>query len=231
MTVTITIQAESGALARAELRALLNEGANVEAIPEDTPPFARVGEAGDELVDTRTDEERLTLDKPLGDLTDELADPAVDLDDNKVPFNSDFCGKAAIPFYASGKKSGQWKRRQGVDEAVYDKWYGEELLKTPAETPEGSVAGEGKLDTAAAFGAGGETPATETTDPADPTSAGELMVWFSEMQSAERLSHEDLAGAYAAAGFQADALFDTDETVVAERVAVVLGHLKLKVKA
>lgn len=149
----------------------------------------------------------------------------VERDEKGVPFSAEFCGIAADPFYKKGnKRAGQWKKKQGVDDAAYEKWYAGELLKVRTQT----ATDAGGIDTAGAFS--NDTSTTPNPETTDPTNAGELMVWVSELQGAERLTAEDLAASYLAAGFQADALFDPDATVVTERVATLLGHLKPKVK-
>lgn len=48
-------------------------------------------------------------------------------DEKGVQFIPAICGQAAKPFYASGPRKGQWKKRQGVDEVEYDRVYGEAL--------------------------------------------------------------------------------------------------------
>ena len=48
------------------------------------------------------------------------------VDHNGVEKNAEFCGNAASPFYGSGKRKGQWKKRQGVADEAYDEWYAEE---------------------------------------------------------------------------------------------------------
>lgn len=56
-------------------------------------------------------------------------------DDKGVAFNEDYCAKAKEPFYTSGPKTGQWKKRQKVEQAAYDAWYAEQLNDgEPVET-------------------------------------------------------------------------------------------------
>jgi len=105
--------------------------------------------------------------------------PAADarVDEKGVAFNAEYCAKAAKPFYGSGKRSGQWKKRQGVDEADYDAWYAGELAKvepTETEAPE--------VDAAAAF----------KKAPDAPKDFGEFMQWFSEQQAAGNYEAEHM---------------------------------------
>ena len=130
---------------------------------------------------------------------DNLVDPA-NTDTKGVPFNAEFCGKAAKPYYASGKRSGQWKKRQGVDELVYDNWYAAELAKvTTSDTSQGE---QPSVNTGAAFGGqqqqqqGGDVNAGEVA----PHDAGTLMAWVSEMQAAGRITQEQVNTAYQQAG-------------------------------
>lgn len=111
-------------------------------------------------------------------------------DEKGVPFNADFCGKAAKPFYGSGKTKGQWKKRQGVDAADYDNWYADELSKVPKEETVDKETGE--ISTAAAF--------TQTTKTDAPKDMGGLFTWISEMQNAGRLTQANVDQSYAAAG-------------------------------
>ncbi len=63
-----------------------------------------------------------------------LTEPPVD--EHGVPFDAAYCGTAKDPFYKSGKRKGQWKRRQGVDEAKYDLWHAEQVLAIPPPSRE-----------------------------------------------------------------------------------------------
>lgn len=146
--------------------------------------------------------------------------PASDPDELGVPFHSNYCGKATDPFYKSGKKKGQWKKRQGVDEAVYDKWYAGQLEQVKVAAP---VSEQGAVDTAAAFGGtAGELPPPSTP----PKDAGELMVWTSEMQAANRLTQEDIGYAYEQAGITVNDLFTDDAAAAAANVAALYAILQ-----
>ena len=146
------------------------------------------------------------------------------IDENKVEFNSEFCGQAKIPFYASGKKSGQWKRRGGVDEAAYDEWYAGELAKVR----EGTVLTRDELDdlqVAAAFGGQPDTTAVTV-----PKTCGEFMGWVSEMQVAGHLTQEDVNAAYQTEGLEVMCLFPPNtDAQVKERCAAL--HKILAVRA
>ena len=132
-----------------------------------------------------------------------LVDPA-NTDTKGVPFNAEFCGNAAKPFYASGKRSGQWKKRQGVDELVYDNWYAAELAKV-APVATGQDSQQAAVNTASAFGGqqqpGGDVNAAgANTGEVVPHDAGTLMAWVSEMQAAGHITQEQVNTAYQQAG-------------------------------
>lgn len=106
------------------------------------------------------------------------------VDEKGVPFDGDYCAKAAKPFYATGKKSGQWKKKTGVEEDEYDEWYGSQLSKV-VKAP----ANDQEFDTSAAFG--GQASAND-----GPKDGGSFMKWVSEQQAAGNLTQEQLDAAY-----------------------------------
>lgn len=124
------------------------------------------------------------------------------VDTKGVAFDANYCGQAKDPYYATGKRSGQWKKRKGVDDADYDAWYASQL---------GDSAPAPEVNTSAAFGAPAEQP--ETT--AAPATTGEFMGWVSELQAAGRLTQEHVNQAYAANGLGINALFppNTEEQI------------------
>ncbi len=109
-------------------------------------------------------------------------------DNNGVLKNDAFCSSAAKPFYASGPRSGQWKKRQGVEGAAYDAWYAAELAKVQST----ATADPGTVDTAGAFGGMAETANTETV----PHDSGTLMAWVAERQTAGLTSQADVNTAW-----------------------------------
>lgn len=148
---------------------------------------------------------------------------AARLDLKGVPFDDKFCANAQDPFYASGKKSGQWKCKRGVDEAAYDTWYAQQL-KQPAHTMTAPVDEETDptptVATGAAFGAVQSTVA--------PTlkTAGDFMAWVSEKQTAGRLTQEVINTAYQQLGIRVQDLFaPTPDNVVANNIAALHGYL------
>lgn len=146
------------------------------------------------------------------------------LDTKGVPFDSNFCANAADPFYGSGPRAGQWKKRKGVDDKAYDAWY-EERLQDLA--PAGVVRSEDDTpapasNTAAAFS--NAAPAATTT-PAAPKTAGEFMGWVAEQQAANLLAQTQIQAAYAMAGLQIADLFGADAALVARNVATLYAIL------
>lgn len=150
----------------------------------------------------------LTSAKP-GDKTDRN-----NVDEKGVGKNPDFCGNAQIPFNQSGKKKGQWKKKAGVDEALYDAWYASELVNTP--TP---VVKDTPVDTGKAF-SGKDTAATIDKTFND---AGEFMAWIAEQQTAELLTQGDIDSAYQMTSTQVHDLFNPQ--LFPDAVAAVYGFL------
>lgn len=116
-----------------------------------------------------------------------------------VSHNPEFCGNAARPFYTSGKRQGQWKKRQGADEAAYDAWYAEQLAAI-----EGNDEEEDDLPPISTAGAFGAKPAP-AAEPC-PDNTGAYMGWVSEKMAAGLLTQAD-----------------TDEAH--RRFGITLGHL------
>lgn len=177
------------------------EGASEESIASATSQDAGSDDHG-QFTKTETEEQ------------DNLVDPA-NTDTKGVPFNAEFCGKAAKPYYASGKRSGQWKKRQGVDELVYDNWYAAELAKVAT-----SGAGQGDqapVNTASAFSGQQQQEPAANNEPAVPHDAGTLMAWVSEMQAANRITQQQVNEAYQQAGVTMTDVFPgpnkTEETI------------------
>lgn len=148
------------------------------------------------------------------------------VDHKGVPFDPAFCGEAAEPFYGSGKRAGQWKKRRGVEEADYDAWHASQCTAAPASAeaePDAAPANAG-----AAFAPPASTAASAPTTPAQPTpsTAGELMQWVSEKQAAGLLTQADVNAAYAQAGVALGDLFPpTAPDVVAQNVAAAYAVL------
>lgn len=147
----------------------------------------------------------------------------VKVDLRGVPFCDLHCAVAAKPFYASGPRENQWKKKHKVTDAAYDAWYAGELLAAevkPATPPDTTV------DSAAAF--------ANTTAPAPdapvPTDLGAFMAWFSEMQTAGRLTQDQLGNAYAVCNVtMADLCAPNTDDVVAHNIKAL--HTNLSVMA
>lgn len=157
------------------------------------------------------------------------------LDTRGVPYHADYCANAADPFYGSGKRQGQWKKRKGVSDEAYDAWYEERLLDlapkgTVKETGEDDHAG-GVANAAAAFGAGGAAAKQTTGAAAAPKTAGEFMAWVSEQQAAGVLTQANIQAAYAMAGLAIADLFGSDVGLVARNVSTLYQILASQVGA
>lgn len=137
---------------------------------------------------------------------------STDVDTHGTPFNAEFCAKAASPFYGSGKKKGQWKKRQGVEETAYDAWYASAKPEPEHKEP------EHKPDLAAnTFGA----PQTAGEDV--PRDAGSLMKWVSEQQTAGNIAQQDVNAAFVSLQMPFDGLMNADAAVNCEKM---YNHLK-----
>lgn len=147
------------------------------------------------------------------------------VDEKGVPFNPELCGKAAIPFYGSGKKKGQWKKRQGVSEDAYDEWYAEALLGAKVETvEEDTAATETTSDSNVAANAFGNQQQAAADENA-PQDAGQLMKWVSEQQAAGNISQQQVTDAYTALQLPFDAVMNPAYPV-ADNCAAIYNHLK-----
>ena len=126
------------------------------------------------------------------------------LDPKGVQFDPDYCSKAAKPFYASGPRKDQWKKRQGIDDGEFDTWYAMQLAGQPVKED------DGQIDTSEAFSSGG----TDTIEPPPAGDkdfggdAGEFMGWVSEQQAAGNLSQPQIDKAYEDNAVQIPDLFN-----------------------
>lgn len=152
------------------------------------------------------------------------ASDGAQVDEKGVPFNPELCGKAAIPFYGSGKKKGQWKKRQGVDEDAYDEWYTEALLGARIEEEPEEQATETTSDSNVAANAFGSQQQA-ATDENVPQDAGQLMKWVSEQQAAGNITQQQVTDAYTALQLPFDAVMNPAYPV-ADNCAAIYNHLK-----
>jgi hypothetical protein len=156
------------------------------------------------------------------------------VDTKGVPFNGNICGQAKIPFYATGKRQGQWKKRQGVQDATYDEWYVgtlKSVLAQSAATTE--TTDDTPIDTSGAFGsqqqgAGGDGSMFngQQVDPNAPTDAGSLMGWVSNAQAAGKLTQDQIRSAYEKLGLEVTSLFPPNPPeVIATNVTAIYTEL------
>jgi len=134
-----------------------------------------------------------------------------------VAFEAKYCAAAKDPYYATGQRSGQWKRRKGISQDEYDAWYAYELNKAKV----GGVPDGQPVDAGAAFGA----PTTPATPPA-PTTTGDFMGWVSEKQAAGLLTQTDVGKAYHDCDLDVTALFPpTTDVEITSNIAKLYGAL------
>lgn len=163
-----------------------------------------------------------SAEMPAPDDDDDTAPSEVscsEVDMHGVAKNPAFCANAKDPFYATGKRSGQWKKRQGVDEGAYDAWYANELDALPAAHEQDATPDEPAVDASAAF----QPPAAQTPaqDPGVPTTCGDFMGWAAAQQAAGRFTSVEVGAAYATAGIEVSDLFQGEPADIAQRVATL----------
>jgi hypothetical protein len=170
-------------------------------------------------------QEQSAAQQDVGAARDALGNDVTELDEKGVGKNAQFCGNAAKPFYGSGKMQGQWKKRQGVDQPVYDEWYTASLaLVTPLQVD----TAEQQIDTSAAFQNGEQVPDGQNHQPQGAggltfADAGAFMQWLSEQQAAELITAGDIDSAYQATGNSMGDLFDPSKA--ANAIAQVYNFL------
>lgn len=158
--------------------------------------------------------------KIVGRIVEPASAPTPDarVDANGVPFNPEFCADAADPYYGTGPRTGQWKKRRGVDEAAYEAWY-----SSQHSAPESDEDTTPLPNAAAAFGA----PAA-----AVPRTAGEFFAWMSERQAAGVLSQDNIDWAWKTAGLAVAQIFPpTTPEVVERNVATLHGLISTRLGA
>lgn len=151
---------------------------------------------------------------------------ASNLDEKGVGFNEKVCGKAAKPFYGSGKTKGQWKRRGGVDQSVYNAWYSESLAAVSSTST--CVDNVTQIDTASAFQNGevvndGQNHQPQGAGGLTFADGGLYLMWQSEQQAAELITNSDIDSAYAAVQCTVADLFDPSKS--ANTIAAVYNYL------
>ena len=184
-------------------------------------------------------QEQSTAQQDAGAAQGASGNDATKLDEKGVGFNAQFCGNAAKPFYGSTKTKGQWKKRQGVEQADYDAWYTSSLAMVSAmRSAEDSVAqpdtagaftpADQTIDTSAAFKNGEQVPDGQNHQPQKAggltfAGAGEFMKWLAEQQAAQLITAGDIDSAYQATGNSMGDLFDPSKA--ANAIAQVYNFL------
>lgn len=140
----------------------------------------------------------------------------IGVDRNGVTFDPEYCGKAKDPFYESGPREGQWKKRKGVDDAIYDNWYRARLALTTEPT-------KTSVNTHNAFAA------PQQIQRPIPGNVGELMGWISEMQGAGRLTQEIVDNTFKSLNLDIGALFNKPEQEVLRNIHSLYAVLSTRV--
>ena len=145
-----------------------------------------------------------------------------EVDEKGVVFDAKFCGKAAIPFYGTGKRKGQWKKLRGVTDEAYDAWY----TSQPKAEVTNTAEDDEPVNTAGAFSA----DTTAAPDSNAPTDCGSFMGWVSAKQAAELLTQDDIGQAYLKVGVAVTDLFPPNDPATIEKHVTAL-YVMLSVKA
>jgi len=171
------------------------------------------------------------------------------LDTKGVGKHADYCGNAKVPFNATGKKKGQWKKRQGVTEEAYDEWYALSLAaigsgsgeQKPEINTDNAFNGNGdqdrspEINTDAAFGQqqqsavngqvlnNGQSQQKKVEGGRTFVDAGEYMKWQAEQQAAGNITNGDIESGYAANSIGIQDLFDPAKA--SNAVAVMYNYL------
>lgn len=155
------------------------------------------------------------------------------VDHNGVPKDDRYCGNAAEPFYSSGKRTGQWKKKKGVSDQDYDAWYAEQLQQVQASQPEQEQGEDdhqpGPVDTSGAFSGGYLIYNGAKNVPQD---AGTFMGWVAEKQAAQLLTQADIDYAWNQAGLSIGDIFPpNDQQAIAERIGQLYAIMSQKAGA
>ena len=191
-------------------------------LPANRPDLAKIfGDALHEVAKLSTD--IVTIQSPEissfveGEKDDTLAvdrfDPDEEKDDTRkdtkdVAFSSLYCSQATQPFYLSGKRTGQWKKRKGIDYDTYDGWYAKQLLLLSNEnTP--------------------PPPFASTND--TPKNCGEFVGWIARKQADGELTQPDINDAYEQCDLTvADLLPPNPEDKISQRISDLYNFLDQK---
>lgn len=147
-------------------------------------------------------------------------------DTKGVIFDPEFCGEATEPFYGSGKRAGQWKKKRGATEESYNAWYAAQVALVAAGN---TAKDEEPINTAGAFGGGDDNQ--PAGDPV-PEDCGAFMGWVSAKQAAGLLTQEDIGDAYSQAEVQVTDLFPPNhEDAIKPRIAALYDILVVKAGA
>lgn len=218
MTIKIEIPAGDREALRAFGEAMVK--LSVRLSEAEVLPFARHLHEGEQSITTagptratveeRAEQATQNVDKvelrPSEPLAQENTDAVGSVDGNGVAFDETYCGRAAEPFYTTGKRQGQWKKRKGVDDAAYDNWYASQLggqasaADAPPTAQDDTPTPPSLFDASAAFAAPQQAPAGASRPPL--RSIGDLMAYTSELIAQGAVSEEQVSQAWAKVGVE-----------------------------
>lgn len=158
-----------------------------------------------------------------GDTSASADGASPEVDEFGVPFDREFCAQAKVPFYGSGKRKGQWKKRQGVTDDDYDEWYAGQRFADKIEDTE-PVQQQQQYDAGAVFG-GQQQQAPANDAPQDMNS---LMKWVAESTASGLITQHQATAAYAETGVTYQDLLDPAKAPAA--CAKLYNHLNAQVR-
>lgn len=227
-----------------KVKAEVNFGAAVQKTLQETDPAA--GGEGEEVVDVS--KAFAAAGGAGGQPTHQPQQPPAQVQDSVkrdtkgVPFDPTMCAVAAEPFYTSGSRQGQWKKRKGVTDPVYDGWYRACLDALSAGgaggAPEPEYPEEDDDDVSHAFGgnpaagafAGGNTH--QVAAATAPQDTGSYMGWVAEKQAAGKLTQKDINDAYQKTGVSLPKLFPpTPQNEILNNIRAMYYELSAKAGA
>lgn len=154
MTIKIEIPSDNKPLAAAIGRALVNYALGDEITPTGSGEYIKAVPREEEgvVVDLNPQELNKEIDL-IGEGNQEGQSPGADngecsagtsggVDMKGVVFIPAVCGEAEKPFYASGPRQGQWKKKRGITDENYDVVYNNALAQVSTQTSQSEQSAE-----------------------------------------------------------------------------------------
>lgn len=159
--------------------------------------------------------------------------PAADVlqyDTKGVPFNRDLCAISKEPFYSSGPRAGQWKKRKGVGEDRYENWYRD--AQSQLTTAPNAMAHANSSTAAQVFAKGtGATAPTETAAPPPTAGPGHLFKWLTGLQTSGQITREGVDASWRKAGLtMTDLLPPTTPAAIEQNLVALYRAIQAEIE-